>query len=172
MKQIKVLRERTSVNNTLSYTNIFGQTIKVGFSWENPISEEEINMFESSNNIKLPRSYKEFLKVSNGAIIYEDIEYGGSGYKIFSLNEILISTKDRIECGYYLNDHCVVFAEVMGNSDFLLFDLKKSEDKGKDYIIDGDAGYPVDEWEYIKGDFSHFINRLITTNGAMYWRWC
>lgn len=171
MKQIKLLKERTSTKNTLSYTDIFGQTIEVGFLWENPASEEEIHEFESSNNIKLPKSYKEFLMVSNGAVIYEDIEYGGSGYKILGLNEILESTKDRIEWGYDLKGYCIVFAEVMSNSDFLLFDLKKSEDNGKDYIIDGDTGYSVDEWKYIKGDFFYFINRLITTNGSMYWRW-
>ncbi|MBX4262816.1 SMI1/KNR4 family protein [Clostridium estertheticum] len=171
MKQITLLKEKTSTRNTLSYTDIFGQTIEVGFSWKNPASEEEINEFESSNNIKLPKRYKEFLKVSNGAVIYEDIEDGGSGYRILGLTEILESTKHRIEWGYDLKDYCIVFAEVMGNSDFLLFDLKKSEDKGNDYIIDGDTGYPVDEWEYVKGDFFHFINRLITTNGSMYWRW-
>ncbi|APM37845.1 SMI1/KNR4 family protein [Clostridium kluyveri] len=171
MKQIKLLKERTSTRNTLSYTDIFGQTIEVGFSWNNPASEEEIHEFESLNNIKLPKNYKEFLKVSNGAVIYEDIEYGGSGYKILGLDEILKSTKDKKEWGYDLKDFYIVFAEVMGNSDFLLFDLKKSEDKGKDYIIDGDTGYSVDEWEYIKGNFSHFINRLITTNGSVYWRW-
>ncbi|MDT8719669.1 SMI1/KNR4 family protein [Clostridium sp. 19966] len=171
MKSIKLLREKTSSRNTLNYTNIFGETIEVGFSWRNPALEEEIHDFESSNNIKLPESYKEFLKVSNGAIVYEDIEYGGSGYKILGLNEILTSTRARIEWGYDIKDYCIVFAEVIGKSDFLLFDLKKNEDKGKNYILDGDAGYSFDEWEYIKGDFSLFINRLITTNGSMYWRW-
>lgn len=171
MKQIKLLKERTSSRNTLSYTDIFGQTIEVGFSWGNPASEEEIHEFELLNNMKLPKSYKEFLKISNGATIYEDIEYGGGGFKLLGLNEILESTKDRIKWGYDLKDYYIVFAEVMGNSDFLLFDLKKNEEKGKDYIIDGDTGYPVDEWAYIKGDFIHFINRLITTNGSVYWRW-
>ena len=125
MNPIKILRERTSARNTVSYTNVFGETIEVGFKWKNPASEEQINQFQSKNNINLPESYKEFLKVSNGAVIYEDIEYGGSGYKILGLDEIIKSTREKIEWGYDLKDYWIVFAEVVGSSDILLFDLKK-----------------------------------------------
>ena len=171
MKSIKILRERTSSRNTLSYTNIFGETVEVGFRWRDPVSEEEIHGFESRNNIMLPKSYREFLKISNGAVLYEDIEYGGSGYRILGLDEILKSTRERIEWGYDIKSYWIIFAEVIGNTDILLFDLKENEIKGKNYIVDGDTGYPINDWQYIKGDFLHWINRLITANGSLYWRW-
>ena len=37
--------------------------------------------------------------------------------------------------------------------------------------MDGDAGYPSDEWEYIGSDINIFFIRLCQCNGAMYWRW-
>lgn len=119
----------------------------------------------------MSESYIEFLKVSNGAVIYEDIEYGGSGYRILGLNEILKSTRGKIEWGYDSKDYWIVFTEVVVGSVILLFDLKKSSSKEKKYILEGDTGYLVDDWNYIKGYFFHWINRLITTNGSLYWRW-
>lgn len=47
--------------------------------------------------------------------MFEDIEYGGSEYKILGLDEILVATKDRIDWGYELKENWIVFAEIMGD---------------------------------------------------------
>jgi hypothetical protein len=58
-----------------------------------------------------------------------------------------------------------------GDGDMLLFDINKSNENERNYIIDGDQGYQTDEWDYIKGDFENRIDRLIVAQGTKYWRW-
>lgn len=57
------------------------------------------------------------------------------------------------------------------DGDILLFDLKKLASEKRDYILDGDEGYQVENWDYIKGDFGKWLDRLIVAQGAKYWRW-
>lgn len=136
------------------------------FMWNAPATAEAIQSFENRNKCSLPNDYKEFLLISNGAILYKS-EYEDDGYKLLSLEEMEEVTQEMKDDGYDISDKCYCFLQCLYSDDVLLFDLQKETN----YIIDGDVGYPSDEWEYIGSDINTFFIRLCQCNGAMYWRW-
>lgn len=155
----KQIKDKTTVRT------VFGEETYC-FSWNAPALPEDIQAFEKKNECKLPDDYKEFLLVSNGAVIYKS-EYEDDGYKLLSIEEIEQVTQELKNEGYCISDMCYCFLECLFSDDVLLLDLQKE----RNYIIDGDIGYPVAEWEYINGDFNTFFIRLCQCNGAMFWRW-
>lgn len=136
------------------------------FMWNAPAAAEDILAFENRNECCLPNDYKEFLLISNGAILYKS-EYEDDGYKLLSLEEIEKVTQEMRDDGYDIPDKCYCFLQCLFSDDVLLLDLKKETN----CILDGDVGYPSDEWEYICSDINTFFIRLCQCNGAMYWRW-
>lgn len=75
MKTLDKLMTRLT-NNTLKIQNENGYYGEVGFEWNDPVSDNEITRFENDNNILLPESYKQFIKISNGATLFKDIQCG------------------------------------------------------------------------------------------------
>lgn len=136
------------------------------FFWNAPALIEKIDFFEQKNKCVLPNDYKEFLQSSNGAIIYKS-EYEDDGYKLLGIEEIEKVTQEMRDYGYDISDGCYCFIQCLFSEDVLLFDLKKQTN----YIVDGDVGYPSNEWEYINSDINTFFRRLCQCNGAMFWRW-
>ncbi|MCL5290247.1 MAG: SMI1/KNR4 family protein [Firmicutes bacterium] len=171
MKAITALKSRLSQNNTLYIQNEGGHLSEAGFEWNEPATIEEIYEFEGQNQILLPETYKEFLRISNGALIFKDIQYGQWGCKVLGLNDILKVTSKKIKVGCQLKKYWTVFATWLGDGDMLVFDLNKYKAGEKNYIIDADQGYQTNKWVYIQGDFSKWIDRLIVAQGAKYWRW-
>lgn len=140
------------------------------FTWNAPARAKDIQNFEKRNNCSLPNDYKEFLLASNGAILYNlesESEYGDSGYKLLSLQEMEEFTQEMKDDGYDIPDKCYCFLQCLFSDDILLLDLQRE----KNYILDGDIGYPSDEWNYISCDINTFFIRLCQCNGDMYWRW-
>lgn len=171
MKAIEILKKRLSKRNTLIIQNERGNISEAGFIWNDPATIEEIIKFEYINHIILPEEYKDFLQISNGAILYKDIEYGQWGCKILGLTEIITVTNRMKEYRKALKNSYIAFAEWLGDGDILLFDLEKLASEKRNYILDGDEGYEVESWDYIKGDFGRWLDRLIVAQGAKYWRW-
>lgn len=170
MKVIKALKSRLSKKNTLLIQNEGGHISEAGFYWNSAATAKEIQEFESNNQVILPEEYKQFLKISNGALLFKDIDYGQWGCNILGLNEIFNVTKDKKGRGCLFNNY-IIFATWIGDGDVLIFDLNKYKSGIKDYIIDGDQGYQANEWVYIKGGFGKWLDRLIVAQGAKYWRW-
>lgn len=54
-----------------------GEVQNVSYSFNAPVQTAEIKKFESKNNIKLPKDYKAFLTLHNGAKIYDLIDDDG-----------------------------------------------------------------------------------------------
>jgi hypothetical protein len=171
MKAIDSLKKRLNASMVLSVQNEGGHLSEAGFKWNQPADSEEIQQFEILNGIKLPETYKEFLGISNGATLFKDVKYGQWGCEILGLNELMQMTLESKNRGYHIKDKWIVFATWIGDGDILLFDITKSNENEKNYIIDGDQGYQTDEWDYIKGGFENWIDRLIVAQGAKYWRW-
>lgn len=136
------------------------------FQWNAPTTIEDIQVFEYRNKCSLPNDYKEFLLTSNGAIIFRSM-CEDDGYKLLSIEEMEEVTQEMRDDGYDIPDKCYCFVKCLFSDDVLLFDLQKQTN----YIMDGDVGYPSNEWEYIKSDVNTFFIRLCQCNGAMYWRW-
>lgn len=159
MKTLEKLMDRLS-NNTLRIQNENGYYGEVGFEWNDPVSDNEITRFENDNNIYLPESYKQFIKLSNGATLFKDIQYGQWGCKINGLNELIEITKQVKEWGYFLKPNWLVYATWLGDLDVLIFDLDRVRGDDKNYIIDGEQGEKVEKWRSITGDFSTWLINL------------
>lgn len=117
----------------------------------------------------MPNTFREFLKISNGATLFKDIKYGQWGCNILSLDELISVTNTVRSWGYELRAEWLVFATWLGDCDVIAFDLSKTKDE--DYVIDGEQGIPTKNWVTIKGGFSKWLDRLIVSQGAKYWRW-
>lgn len=170
MDCIEILKTRLTSNNTLYVQNEDGSYGEVEFIWNQPATKEEIISFEKKNNIVLPEGYKNFLEISNGAILFKDVEYGQWGCKILGLSELENANDNVKKWGYIVKDSWLVFATWIGDTDILIFDFDKLEEN-KDYILLGQPIYNSDKWSYIKGDFINWIDRLIVAQGAKYWTW-
>lgn len=103
--------------------------------------------------------------LSNGGVIFNSDE--DDGYELLGLDEIKSYTEELKSDGYDIPEGCYCFLKCCFCDDILLFDTQKKSN----IILDGDVGYPVDEWEYLKMDLNAFFVRLVQCNGAMYWRW-
>lgn len=165
MNVLKALRN--IVKEKITVKTIFGEEI-YGFYWNEPAKVEKIEAFENRNKCRIPMDYREFLLISNGAIIYKsESEYEDDGYKLLGIEEIELVTQEMRDEGYDISDNWYCFIQCLFCDDILLLDL----DKEKNYIVDGDVGYPSSEWEYINSDINTFFARLCQCNGAVYWRW-
>jgi hypothetical protein len=170
MKTIDVLKTRLE-GDLLFVQNENGFTGKMGFEWNDPATDTEIEKFEIENNVVLPDGFKDFLRISNGALLFKDTQYSQWGCKVLGLNDLISITEKVASWGYSLDSNWLVFATWLGDTDILLFDMNKYETGNKDYIIDGEQGEQVEDWENIRGDFSKWLDRLIVAQGAKYWRW-
>lgn len=162
MNLCKELRKK----NEFCFCSLLGDQRKYIFEWKDPVSEEQIDSFVKKTGHILPKEYIDFLKISNGATIYKS-KYEDDGYKLFGLDQLLKKTEELNEWGYDIESSWLCFCQCLFSNDVLLIDLKKE----RNYILDGDVGYPSNEWEYLNGDFNTFMARLYQCNGAMYWRW-
>ena len=138
---------------------------ETGFEWEKPASDGEIKGFEETNGIMLPQIFKDFIKISNGAVLFKDIKYGQWGCKILGLNELMDMAMHVKKMGYQLKPEWIVFATWLGDGDILIFDLKKSSSGDKNYIVDGEQGEKINNWPTINGDFAKWLDRLIVSQG-------
>ena len=170
MKSLKVLKSKLSEDDILRYENVHGVIEEAAFKWNPPATNNQIIQFEKKYSIKLPESFYRFLKISNGAELFKEVEYLGWGCKIFGLDDIVEITEERRRWGYQIKDDWIVFGEWFDNGDLLIFDIGSLR-VGRSYIVDGNIGYPVENWRYISSDFEIWMNRLILVHGDKYWRW-
>jgi hypothetical protein len=171
MESIETLKKRIDSDGNLLCQQEGGFISKLGFSWNSPLNNEALERFEKEKKIILPEDYKKFLKISNGAILFRDTEYGQWGCKLLSIEDIINETKRIKKNGYEIKDGDLVFATWFGDGDFLIFDSEVYKNEKINYIIDGDQGYNSIDWEHLKGTFTQFIDRLIVSQGSKYWRW-
>lgn len=170
MKSINALKERLSKENTIVVQNERGFIMETEFFWTEPALDSEIDQFGKNLGLKLPLSFKDFLRITNEATLFRDKKYGQWGCKIYGLSNI-IKINQEVRTWRNLPESWLVFATWIGDQDMLIFDLNRINEEGKKYIIYGDECDFVDEFEYINGNFEKWIDRLIVSQGSKYWRW-
>lgn len=170
MKPIESLKARLS-NDKLLVQNEKGFLSTVGFEWNPAATDKEIAEFETVLHQQLPAEFKEFLKISNGATFFKDLDYGQWGFHILSLAELSEIQSKVTTWGYDLKPEWLPFVTCLGDCDILLFDLNRYEQNNTNYILYGDQEERVENWAYIKGGFQKWIDRLIVSQGSKYWSW-
>ena len=111
------------VNEKVMIKTVFGEETYY-FMWNDPATAEDIQAFENRNECSLPDDYKEYLLISNGAILYKS-EYEDDGYKLLSLEEVEEVTQEMKDDGYDISDKCYCFLQCLFSNDVLLLDLQK-----------------------------------------------
>lgn len=100
-----------------------GEVYTVSCSFNAPIKITEVEMFESEHDIKLPEDYKAFLKLHNGARIYESVDDDGvnigGGLHLFSLDDI--KETQEVE---YISEHGIPIAHLLEDC-YLILDIEK-----------------------------------------------
>lgn len=142
-----------------------GEVYNVSCPFNPPIKTTEIEMFERENNIKLPEDYKAFLKLHNGARIYEliaedDINIGG-GLHLFSLDEVKEAQELELMEGLGLP-----IGHLLGDC-YLILDTEK--------LKSGDPNYlNIMEFTDLSSpnlNFEIFLDRYIISQGEAFWSW-
>ncbi|WP_088070058.1 SMI1/KNR4 family protein [Gottfriedia luciferensis] len=70
------LKKRLEENgNIIRFQGEEGYLSRVECTFNSPASDEELKSFEKETGFILPNDYKEFLKISNGCRLFDDVEY-------------------------------------------------------------------------------------------------
>ena len=151
-----------------------GHSWIAGFERKPPLDDDLLLGQVTTEVPLLPKDYLRFLKeISNGCMLFYDIEYGQWGFEIFSLEELVEKQEywKRIFEYKWLKDF-VVFAEMRGEGNALIFDLSKpSPDTESFAIYQADPIDPVENWIKVSRSFHEWLDHLITAQGDKYWEW-
>lgn len=87
---INSLKRRLNENgNIIQVQTNEGHLYNANCTFNPPASNIDITNFEKSTWLILPVDYKEFLKITNGCRLFDDIKYGGE-IELYSLEKIKI----------------------------------------------------------------------------------
>lgn len=141
-----------------------GKNIEVTFQLNPSASYNEIVYMEQSIGKILPKEYKEFLLLYNGARLY-DYE-GIDGFQLLSCSEIVKANslaKATFEEDW--NDYLIIFAKYIGESNYLAFNI--SDDNQN--VIDCYFEELPSDWVSIAKNFNEFLLSLFEFSGNKYW---
>ncbi len=164
------LRKKLSPERLLEVTH-GDHTWTARFEWQPPLQASSVNkVFEKS----LPNDYIAFLKeVANGCVLYYDAVYGQWGFKIYS-NEEVVSKQElwKTSLGEKWQDKFIAFAELYGEANVLLFDLRiPTADASSFAIREGNPHEVAEDWPIVSRSFHEWLDHLVTAQGAKYWEW-
>lgn len=117
----------------------------------------------------LPDSLQQFYGYSNGALLYEDTEYGQWGLRLYPLNTVETATASFEQIRQEeRREGDLIIGEFLGDSDLLLL---RADPTAADYGVIMIA-LPIDprsNWYIAAPDFSEFLEKLYTYEGDKYW---
>ncbi|MDG4849132.1 SMI1/KNR4 family protein [Peribacillus frigoritolerans] len=142
-----------------------GEVYTVSCSFNPPIKTSEIETFESEHDIKLPGDYKAFLKLHNGARIYESVDDDGvnigGGLHLFSLDEVKEAQELELMEGLGLP-----IGHLLGDC-YLILDTEKLKVGNPNYLN-------ILEFTELASpnlNFEIFLDRYIISQGVPFWDW-
>jgi hypothetical protein len=144
------------------------------FTWLDPVPIESVQKVEDELGKQLPEDYKFFLtSISNGAMLYYDIQYGQWGYKIYGIDDIVeaqIKWSSMFEEDWTPN--LLAAGKIIGESHALIMNLNKpTKDNYGCEVFDGNPLDPPEDWEKMSISFHLWLENIITAQGAKYWLW-
>lgn len=143
------------------------------FEWFPPVASNRIKEIEETIHMTLPKDYKDFLGLTNGAVLFYDAENGQWGYRLYGTEELLerqIAWKSSFPNNWATN--IVAFGELYGEASVLVFDMQKPTRDFMSYtVLEGNAYERVDGWPILSRSFHEWLNHLIAAQGEKYWEW-
>ncbi|KAB2399843.1 MULTISPECIES: SMI1/KNR4 family protein [Bacillus cereus group] len=166
LKTLNILKQRlNNENNKLIVQNEQGNTSVVTCSFNLPVEQKDIEVFENNTGWTIPLDYKTFLQQHNGARIFEMLLEGniniGGGIRVFSLDEIKITHSNlQLPKNIYPIAH---LHEV-----YLLVDNERVINGNLNYLILTDDALGL---HYLQYNFEVFLDRFVVSQGSNFWRW-
>ncbi len=170
---ISALRELMLSDNKLRIIHSHWTWV-ASFTWESPSSTQIVMDAERRLGQKIPEDLATFLtSVSNGAILYRNVEDAMTGYKLYSVEEILEGQerwKRSLE-GLWLPQFLAI-GEIVSEDRSLIMDTNsRTKDGNSCRLIEGNPYDPVQYWIELSPSFHEWIDHLVTAQGAQYWLW-
>ena len=127
--------------------------------------DNDIKQVASCFNNSIPTDYIDFLKFSNGCILFDS--NGIDGFKFLGTNNIC-QVNEEVKRNYEedWDDSIIIFCEVIGEGNYLGF--RHIEDN-KYEILDSFHEYLPFEWETIPMLFDDFLKKLLDGTGDKFW---
>ncbi|GER89971.1 hypothetical protein KDW_41330 [Dictyobacter vulcani] len=167
LTEINMIKERLNEHSCIRVLDEEGDSWDAYFSFTLPAKEPEIADLESRWYI--PPSYKQFLSVSNGAVLYKDVQYGQWGFYLYGTKDLITKNEQWHKLYSSLPNDYLVFAESLGDADFLIINTCHPEETNECVIIGSDVGYEVSTWPIIAQSFAEWLSYLVNSQGAKYW---
>ncbi|EIT84882.1 hypothetical protein A374_14360 [Fictibacillus macauensis ZFHKF-1] len=161
------LKKRLELGNGFIYNqDDEGEVVKESCSFSEGISSAAILDFEKSLQKELPPDYTDFLKVHNGANLFQT-EYS-MGLEIFPLEHIptVIDGLQALE----LPNHWLPLAYHDSYTGYIYMDLNKAKGRKSNYLLFAEL-CDMNEPTYLQCNFEMFIERFIMVQGNNYWDW-
>ncbi len=170
---ISLLRQRLSADGQCEVAHS-GRLWVASFEWFPLATTETIVETQRQLGKSLPKDYVAFVShITNGAVMFYDVQYGQWGFKIYSTGELLEKQhlwQHSLEGKW--KPHFVAFAESYGDEHVLAFDLKRPTSNGISCaVIQGSPYDPVEYWPVASASFNEWLDHLVTAQGAKYWEW-
>lgn len=144
-------------NDGTSPINIinFGGIMKSNFYFHNPISKKDLNRLSQK---ELPKEYLNFLKISNGAILFDNEFKGvplGAACKIYSSSDLKITDSIQKVPILLLQDIGEIFIDI------------NRYKKNMEYL-----SYPgIEADNYFNFSFCDWLEKYIISSGNEFWKW-
>jgi hypothetical protein len=152
---VSLLRRRLSVDGRLEVAHS-GRLWTAAFEWFSPTSTEIILETQGQLGKTLPKDYASFLSsISNGAVMFFDLQYGQWGFKIYSTSELLERQRfwqHSLEGKW--KPQFIAFAKNFGDEYVMVFDLERPTSEGMSCaVVQGSPYDAVEYWLLRQGRF-------------------
>ncbi len=171
--EIALLRQRLTPNNTLDVMHA-GHLWTARFVWVQPASMSIVEEAQNRIGNMLPKDYVEFLtSVSNGATLFQDVEYGQWGFKLYGTDDIVSKQQYwRKSFPKTWTPDLLAVAETLGDGNVIVFDVNRIARDSSGYaVLEGNAIDTVGSWPMLSGTFHEWLDHLVTAQGDRYWEW-
>lgn len=172
-ESVTLLKKRVKQEHLLEVFHS-GYTWKASFQWSQPADAKIVLQLQLGFGNRLPKDYVHFLStISNGAVLFYDVQFGQWGFKIYGASELAEkqSLWQKIIPSNW-DSHCIIFGELYGEANAMAFDLNDPTPDGQSMaILEANALDTVDNWPTASRSFHEWIDHLITAQGDKYWTW-
>jgi len=157
---LEVLNKRLDSNGLLEVQQEDGYSGKLEMIFNPPATEKELQKLPFT----VPEDYKEFLRLHQGGLIFNDTKYG-DGFELFTIDKIL---EFRAIPGYDFPDNW--FPIAYGYDSCCLVVTDKKVGNGYLYVMETGINFEEDDM-YIGMTFEDWLEKFIVAQGSKFWEW-
>ncbi|TAE39863.1 MAG: SMI1/KNR4 family protein [Runella slithyformis] len=127
----------------------------------------EFNAGIYTDDAEIPSDLQKFYRISNGAILFKDVDYGQWGLKIIPYGELQsFNDYTRNWRGDDIEDMDLVIGEFLGDLELVLLSLNDYE---YGQVIICPEIDKRDDWYFLKINFKEFLEKYVEAKGDKFW---